>query len=205
MATNPEIQSQEAQKSGSNLERVLAAGHFAVTGELGPPKHMDQAFIDRKINLLKGVVDAANVTDNQTGIVRLSSIATGIYMAQQGLEPVIQMTCRDRNRLAIQSDLMGAYFHGIRNVLCLSGDHQSFGNHPGAKNVQDIDSMQLIQMIKEMRDKNQFQCGDEIKGGGPKLLIGGAGSPFSEPISFRPLRIAKKMAAGVDFIQTQMI
>ena len=105
--------------------------------------------------------------------VRLSSIATGIYMAQQGLEPVIQMTCRDRNRLAIQSDLMGAYFHGIRNVLCLSGDHQSFGNHPGAKNVQDIDSMQLIQMIKEMRDKNQFQCGDEIKGGGPKLLIGG--------------------------------
>lgn len=205
MATNPEIQSQEAQKSGSNLERVLAAGHFAVTGELGPPKHMDQAFIDRKINLLKGVVDAANVTDNQTGIVRLSSIATGIYMAQQGLEPVIQMTCRDRNRLAIQSDLMGAYFHGIRNVLCLSGDHQSFGNHPGAKNVQDIDSMQLIQMIKEMRDKNQFQCGDEIKGGGPKLFIGGAGSPFSEPISFRPLRIAKKMAAGVDFIQTQMI
>ena len=205
MATNPEIQSQEAQKSGSNLERVLAAGHFAVTGELGPPKHMDQAFIDRKINLLKGVVDAANVTDNQTGIVRLSSIATGIYMAQQGLEPVIQMTCRDRNRLAIQSDLMGAYFHGIRNVLCLSGDHQSFGNHPGAKNVQDIDSMQLIRMIQEMRDKNQFQCGDEIKGGGPKLFIGGAGSPFSEPISFRPLRIAKKMAAGVDFIQTQMI
>jgi methylenetetrahydrofolate reductase (NADPH) len=126
-------------------------------------------------------------------------------MAQHGLEPVIQMTCRDRNRLAIQSDLMGAYIHGIRNVLCLSGDHQSFGNHPGAKNVQDIDSMQLIRMLQEMRDKNQFQCGDEIKGGGPKLFIGGAGSPFSEPISFRPLRIAKKMAAGVDFIQTQMI
>lgn len=205
MPTNNAIEPVDTLKSGSNLEKVLAGGHFAVTGELGPPKHLDTAVIDRKIELLKGVVDAANVTDNQTGIVRLSSIAAGIYMAQHGLEPVIQITCRDRNRLAIQSDLLGAYIHGIRNVLCLSGDHQSFGNHPGAKNVQDIDSMQLIQMIQQMRDKHQFQCGDEIKGGGPKVFIGGAGSPFSEPISFRPLRIAKKMAAGVDFIQTQMI
>jgi methylenetetrahydrofolate reductase (NADPH) len=205
MATDTAIEMADTLKSGSNLEKVLAQGRFAVTGELGPPKHMDTTVIDRKIDLLQGVVDAANITDNQTGIVRLSSIATGIYMAQRGLEPVIQITCRDRNRLAIQSDLMGAYIHGIRNVLCLSGDHQSFGNHPGAKNVQDIDSIQLIHMVQQMRDKHQFQCGDEIIGGGPKLLIGGAGSPFSEPISFRPSRLAKKMAAGVDFIQTQMI
>ena len=159
----------------------------------------------RKTGQLKGYVDAANVTDNQTGIVRLSSIATGLLLAQEGLEPVIQMTCRDRNRLAIQSDLMGAYVHGVRNVLCLSGDHQSFGNHPGAKNVHDIDSMQLIRMVRDMRDENRFQCGEEIKGGGPRLFIGTAASPFTSPVAQRPLRLAKKVAAGADFVQTQMI
>lgn len=192
-------------KSGSNLERVLAAGHFAVTGELGPPKSLNTDVVRKKIGLLKGYVDAANVTDNQTGIVRLSSIGTGILLAQEGLEPVIQMTCRDRNRLAIQSDLMGGYIHGIRNVLCLSGDHQSFGNHPGAKNVHDLDSMQLIRMVRDMRDSNAFQCGEEIKGGGPKLFVGAAASPFSSPVAHRPLRLAKKIVAGADFVQTQMI
>ena len=195
----------EIEKSGSNLERLLAAGHFAVTGELGPPKSIDTDFVEKKICLLKGYVDAANVTDNQTGFVRLSSIGTGILLAQAGLEPVIQMTCRDRNRLAIQSDLMGAYVHGIQNVLCLSGDHQSFGNHPGAKNVHDIDSMQLIRMVQEMRDKSVFQCGDAIKGGGPRLFIGTAASPFSSPVGMRPFRLAKKVVAGADFAQTQMI
>ena len=189
----------------SNLERVLSHGHFAVTGELGPPRSLNTDLVLRKIEVLKGCVDAANVTDNQTGVVRLSSIATGIILAREGLEPVIQMTCRDRNRLAIQSDLMGAYVHGIRNVLCLSGDHQSFGNHPGAKNVHDIDSMQLIRMVRDMRDKNAFQCGEEIKGGGPNMFIGGAASPFSSPTTMRPYRLAKKVAAGVDFVQTQMI
>ena len=192
-------------KTGSNLERVLATGHFAVTGELGPPKSLNTELVRRKIGQLKGYVDAANVTDNQTGIVRLSSIGTGILLAQEGLEPVIQMTCRDRNRLAIQSDLMGAYVHGVRNVLCLSGDHQSFGNHPGAKNVHDIDSMQLIRMVRDMRDENRFQCGEEIQGGGPRLFIGTAASPFTAPIAHRPLRLAKKIVAGADFVQTQMI
>lgn len=192
-------------KSGSNLERVLAAGHFAVTGELGPPRHLDKRFVTDRIAMMKGYVDAANLTDNQTGIVRLSSIATGILLAQHGLEPVIQMTCRDRNRLAIQSDLMGAYVHGVQNVLCLSGDHQSFGNHPGAKNVHDVDSMQLIRMVRDMRDENRFQCGEEIKGGGPRLFIGAAASPFSSPVQHRHLRLAKKAVAGADFVQTQMI
>ncbi len=192
-------------KSGSALERLLAEGHFAVTGELGPPKSLNTGLVRQKIELMKGCVDAANVTDNQTGIVRLSSIATGILMAQEGLEPVIQMTCRDRNRIAIQSDLMGASIHGVRNVLCLSGDHQSFGNHPGAKNVHDLDSMQLIRMVQEMRDESKFQCGEQIKGGGPALFIGAAASPFTDPIGIRPLRLAKKVAAGADFIQTQMI
>lgn len=192
-------------KSGSNLERVLAAGHFAVTGELGPPRSINKEFVTKRIDMMKDHVDAANLTDNQTGIVRLSSIATGILLAQNGLEPVIQMTCRDRNRLAIQSDLMGANVHGVQNVLCLSGDHQSFGNHPGAKNVHDVDSMQLIRMVRDMRDENRFQCGDEIKGGGPRLFIGAAASPFSSPIEHRPLRLAKKVIAGADFVQTQMI
>ncbi len=192
-------------KAGSNLERVLAGGHFAVTGELGPPKSMNTDLVRKKIGQMKGFVDAANVTDNQTGIVRLSSIGTGILLQQEGLEAVIQMTCRDRNRMAIQSDLMGANIHGIKNVLCLSGDHQSFGNHPGAKNVHDVDSMQLVRMIQEMRDLNKFQGGDEIKGGGPRLFIGTAASPFSSPIAMRPLRLAKKVVAGADFAQTQMI
>jgi len=112
---------------GSNLERILRAGHFAVTAELGPPQSADADVIRRKSALLKGCCDAVNITDNQTAIVRMSSIAAGAIVVQEGLEPVIQMTCRDRNRLAIQSDLLGAYALGMRNLLCLSGDHQQFG------------------------------------------------------------------------------
>jgi methylenetetrahydrofolate reductase (NADPH) len=207
MSVQPAIQESPAPrfKAGSALERVLARGHFAVTCELGPPKSFDANAIRQKAALIKGCVDAANVTDNQTAIVRMSSIATGILLVQEGLEPVIQMTCRDRNRLAMQSDLLGAAAHGIRNLLCLSGDHQSFGNHPGAKNVHDIDSMQLVQMVKQMRDEGKFQCGEEIPGGGPPFFIGAAANPFADPIEMRPFRLAKKVAAGADFIQTQLI
>jgi methylenetetrahydrofolate reductase (NADPH) len=105
----------------------------------------------------------------------------------------------------MQADLLGAAAHGIKNVLCLSGDHQSFGNHPGAKNVHDIDSMQLIRMIKEMRDESKFQCGEEIPGGGPPFFIGAAANPFADPVELRPNRLAKKVAAGADFIQTQLV
>jgi len=193
-------------KSGSNLQRVLAAGHFAVTGELGPPKSHDAEVVRRKSEFLKGLVDAVNLTDNQTAIVRLSSIAAGIILLQEGLEPVVQMTCRDRNRLAIQSDLLGAAALGVKNILCLSGDHQSFGNHPTAKNVHDVDSMQLIQMLKDLRDESKFQCGEEVEGdSGPGFFIGAAANPFGDPFEFRPFRLAKKVAAGVDFIQTQLI
>lgn len=192
-------------KSGSRLEKILAAGQFAVTGEIGPPKSHDAEVIRDKCALLKNYVDAANVTDNQTGIVRMSSIAAGILIQNEGLEPVIQMTCRDRNRLALQSDILGAAAHGIKNILCLSGDHQTFGNHPGAKNVHDLDSMQLIRMLQEMRDDNHFQCGEEIKGGGPPIYIGAAANPFADPVALRPMRLKKKSVAGADFIQTQLI
>ncbi len=198
-------------KSGSNLEKVLAAGQFAVTAELGPPKSADLDLIKKKVELLKGWVDAVNITDNQTGIVRLSSIATGKLILDMGLEPIIQMTCRDRNRLSMQSDILGAYLLGIRNILCLTGDHQCFGDHPTAKNVFDLDSVQLIQMVKNMRDKKVFASGAEIKNSKkaeikePRMFIGGAANPFADPFEFRVIRLQKKVNAGVDFIQTQCI
>lgn len=191
--------------SSSILERMLRAGHFAVTSELGPPQSADRQVILEKAGLLKGYSEAVNITDNQTAIVRMSSIGAGAIVIQEGLEPVIQMTCRDRNRLAIQSDLLGAYALGARNLLCLSGDHQSFGNHPTAKNVFDLDSIQLVQMVAAMRDDHIFQCGDAFKGQEPRLFIGAAAAPFADPIDFRPYRLAKKVQAGADFIQTQLI
>jgi methylenetetrahydrofolate reductase (NADPH) len=195
----------EKLKSGSNLEKILRAGYFAATGELGPPQSADAEVIRRKAGLLKGVVDAVNITDNQTAIVRMSSIGAGVLAMGAGLEPIIQMTCRDRNRLAIQADLLGAYALGVRNLLCLTGDHQSFGNHPSAKNVHDLDSINLVRMVKDLRDANKFQCGDEVKGANPRFLIGAAANPFGDPFDFRPYRLAKKIAAGADFIQTQLI
>jgi methylenetetrahydrofolate reductase (NADPH) len=190
---------------GSTLERMLRAGHFAVTGELGPPQSADGQVIHEKAALLKGYCDAVNLTDNQTAIVRMSSIGAGTIVVQEGLEPVIQMTCRDRNRLAIQSDLLGAYALGMRNLLCLSGDHQTFGNHPTAKNVFDMDSLQMVRMVAEMRDDCIFQCGDKFKGQEARFFIGAAAAPFADPIDFRPYRLAKKVKAGANFIQTQLV
>ena len=189
-------------KSGTNLEKVLAEGHFAVTGELGPPKGTSADFVRRKVEILRNYVDAVNITDNQTAVVRMSSVAACTLLKQVGIDPVMQMTCRDRNRIAIQSDILGAVALGVGNLLCLSGDHQKFGNHPEAKNVHDIDSMQLIQMVKRMRDEDQFLSGDKVFGGVP-MFIGAAANPFADPFEFRPLRLEKKVRAGVDFIQTQ--
>lgn len=191
-------------KSGSTLEKVLRAGYFAATAELGPPKNADAEVIRKKAALLKGIVDGVNITDNQTAIVRMSSIAAATLCVQSGVEPIMQMTCRDRNRLAMQADMLGAYALGIRNLLCLSGDHQQFGNHPMAKNVYDMDSMTLIQMVKGLRE-GKFQCGEEIKGTNPRFFIGAAENPFADPFEFRPYRLAKKVQAGADFIQTQLI
>jgi methylenetetrahydrofolate reductase (NADPH) len=192
-------------KSGSTLEKVLRAGKFAATAELGPPKNADAEVIRKKAKLLKGYCDGSNVTDNQTAIVRMSSCAAAAIAVQEGLEPIMQMTCRDRNRLAMQADMLGAYALGIRNLLCLSGDHQQFGNHPTAKNVYDLDSMTLLQMVKGLRDGPKFQCGEEIKGSNPRFFIGAAENPFADPFDFRPYRLAKKVQAGADFIQTQII
>jgi methylenetetrahydrofolate reductase (NADPH) len=196
--------------SGSNLEQILAAGHFAVTAELGPPMDCDPAVVTKKAEQLQGMGDAFNVTDNQTAVVRMSSISASLLMMQQGIEPVMQMTCRDRNRLAIQSDILGATALGIRNCLCIAGDHQSFGSagrlkgHPGAKNVYDVDSIQLLSILKGMRDDGQQQGGDPLEHR-PPIFIGAAWTPLGDPIEIRPLRLKKKVAAGANFIQTQGI
>jgi methylenetetrahydrofolate reductase (NADPH) len=191
-------------KAGSNLERILKAGQFAFTGELGPPRGTSAKDVKEKASHLKGNVDAINITDNQTSVVRMSSWAASLILIQEGLEPVYQMVCRDRNRLAMQSDILGAYAHGIRNMLCLSGDHQQFGDHPTAKGVFDLDSMQLAQMVKTMRDEGKFMGGEEIAEP-PKIFIGAAANPFAEPFRWRVHRLAKKVEAGVDFVQTQCI
>ncbi len=191
-------------KAGTNLEKILSQGEFAVTAELGPPKSADQEVIKKKADILRGYADAVNITDNQTAIVRMSSIAAGALVIKYGLEPVIQMTCRDRNRIAIQSDLLGAYALGIRNVLCLSGDHQVFGNHPKSKNVYDIDSINLVNMLKSLRDDKVFLEGEELEGEF-NMFLGAAANPFADPFEFRVIRLAKKIAAGADFIQTQTI
>jgi methylenetetrahydrofolate reductase (NADPH) len=191
-------------KSNSNLEKVLSAGQLAVTGELGPPKGPNREVIEKKAEFLRGKVDAVNLTDNQTAIVRMSSIASAKILIDLGLEPVMQMVCRDRNRIAMQSDLFGACSLGVRNMLCLSGDHQCFGNHPTAKNVFDLDSVQMIGMVRKMRDEGKVLCGDDIDGEF-KMFIGAAENPFGDPFASRVPRLAKKVAAGVDFIQTQCI
>ena len=192
-------------KAGSNLEKILEKGLFAVTGELGPPKGNNLEVIKKKADLLRGYVDAVNVTDNQTAIVRMSSIATSSHLVGMGLEPVMQMVTRDRNRIAIQSDIFGATSLGIRNMLCLTGDHHTFGNQVDAKNVHDLDSVQLIDCVRTLRDKGTLLGGGEKVDGEVKLFIGAAENPFGDPFEFRAVRLGKKAAAGVDFIQTQCI
>ena len=191
-------------KTESHLEKVLVSGNLAVTSECGPPRGALPDHVREKGGYLKGVVDAVNVTDNQTAMVRMSSLAASILLKQEGLNPLFQMTTRDRNRLAMQADIIGAYAMGINTMLCLSGDHTKFGDHPMAANVHDLDSMQLIQMVKAMRDEGKFQGGADIKGP-PKMFIGAAANPFADPFELRVLRLAKKVAAGADFIQTQCI
>jgi methylenetetrahydrofolate reductase (NADPH) len=188
----------------SRLKKVLVKGDFAVTSECGPPKGADPEAVLRKGELLKGKVDAVNVTDNQTAIVRMSSMAACALLKSAGMEPVLQVVVRDRNRIALQSDILGASALGIRNVLCLSGDHQSFGNQPQAMGVFDLDSIQLVQTVRTMRDQGLIIGGEKLSRG-PELFIGAAANPFADPLPFRVVRLAKKVAAGAEFIQTQCV
>jgi methylenetetrahydrofolate reductase (NADPH) len=197
-------------KSGSNLERVILSGQPAVTAELGPPMSADGHEITHKAKILKGFCDAANITDCQTAVVRISSIAGAVLALREGLEPVMQMTCRDRNRIAMQADLLGAAALGLKNCLCIAGDHQKFSaagrlkGHPGAKNVYDVDTCQLVGILKKMRDEGLQQGGDKLEVA-PKFFVGASWTPAGDPIDFRPINLKKKVDAGADFIQTQGI
>jgi len=193
-----------SMETPSRLQQILSKGEFAVTAECGPPRGANPEVIREKGGVLKGYVDAVNVTDNQTAIVRMSSIAACCHLLQIGLEPVVQMVTRDRNRIALQSDIMGAYSLGIKNILCLSGDHQSFGSQPDALNVFDIDSMNLIRTVQTMREKGKDMSGFELNES-PRMFIGAAANPFADPFEYRVIRLAKKIDAGADFIQTQCI
>ena len=191
-------------KTPSKLEKILAGGHLAVTSECGPPRGSDPEVIPTKADLIKDHVDAINVTDNQTSMTRMCSLAACIKIKMMGLEPILQMVTRDRNRIALQSDILGAASFDINNILCLSGDHQSFGDCAKGQNVHDIDSMQLIQTVRHMRDEGKFLGGDEIKRP-PQMFVGAAANPFADPYEIRVPRLAKKISAGVEFIQTQCI
>ena len=191
-------------KTPSKLEKMLAAGHLAVTSECGPPRGSDPASITKKAEMIRNHVDAINITDNQTSVTRLCSLAACIHLKHMGVEPVLQMVTRDRNRIALQSDILGAASFDIHNILCLTGDHQSFGDCPQGQNVHDLDSIQLIQSVRHMRDEGKFLSGDDIARP-PSMFVGAAANPFADPFHIRALRLAKKVSAGVEFIQTQCI
>jgi len=188
----------------SGLEAKLSSGGFAVTAEVGPPRSADADDMLRVIEKIRGCADAYNVTDNQTASVRLSSLAGSVICLREGLEPIMQMVCRDRNRIAMQSDVLGASALGIRNIVCLSGDHQIFGTQPDAKNVYDVDSTQELMIFRKMRDASSLWSGDELKAA-PKLFLGASANPFGDPAELHIMRLMNKSSAGAQFVQTQPV
>lgn len=189
-------------KSGSRLERVLRSGRFAVTAELNPPDSADPHSVYDRALVLAEVCDAINATDASGANVHMSSVGVCALLTRAGYEPVMQVSCRDRNRIAIQGDLLGAAAMGVRNVLCLTGDGVQAGDQPEAKPVFDLDSISLLRTAKIMRDQGHFLSGRQLEAA-PRFFLGAASNPFAPPYDFRPIRLAKKIAAGADFIQTQ--
>lgn len=186
----------------SRLARALSSGEFAVTAELGPPKSADADAMRVKAKGVVGSVHAANVTDNQTAVCRMAPMACAVLMQEAGLEPVMQIVCRDRNRLALQADMLGAWALGVRNIMILGGDPPHVGNHPDAKPVFDLDTVALMKVARDMREKKIFANGEEMKVA-PSFLVGGAESPFND--SSNGDRLAAKVEAGADFVQTQPV
>jgi methylenetetrahydrofolate reductase (NADPH) len=191
-------------KEETNLQKILARRKFAVTCSCTPPRGTKVDFVYKHAPQLKGKVDAVNVDDNPTASVRMSSWALSKILLDMAIEPVLQMVTRDRNRIALQSDLLGASALGVRNVLCLTGDHQARGDHPQAKKVFDLDSIQWIMAVKQIRDQGLLMNGKKITGA-PNFFIGGVANPFVASLELHILRLQKKIAAGIDFIQTQPV
>ena len=191
-------------KAETNLQRTLAKGEFAVTCEYNPPRGIDTDLILNNAAQLRGKVDAVNVNDNPTASVRMSSWAMSKILFDTGIEPVFQMVTRDRNRIALQSDLLGASALGIQNVLCLTGDHPARGDHQEAMRVFDLDSIQWIAAVKQVRDQGSLMNGKKISGS-PEFFIGGVANPFVNSLELHIIRLQKKIAAGAEFIQTQPV
>jgi methylenetetrahydrofolate reductase (NADH) len=189
----------------SALSDRLAAGKFTVTAELSPARGASAAAMTARAQLLRGWVDAVNLTDNQGSHVRMSSWAAALAAKAAGLEPIMQMTCRDRNRIALQSDLLGAASAGVENFLFMSGDHPRFGDHPGAKPVFDLDGTQLTWTARTMRDEGRLLSGMELKPPPGRIFLGAVENPFAPPLEFRAERAGKKIAAGAQFMQTQYV
>ena len=189
-------------RSGSRLEQVLRAGRFAVTAELNPPDSANAEDVYERARSIAGVCDALNATDASGAHVHMSSVGVCALLTRAGFEAVMQVSCRDRNRIAIQGDLLGASAMGVKNVLCLTGDGVQAGDQPEAKPVFDLDSMTLLRTACILRDKGMFLSGRKLDSS-PQLFLGAAENPFAPPYDFRPHRLAKKVEAGADFIQTQ--
>ena len=198
----PPDNDQEALESGSRLEQVLRAGHFAVTAELNAPDSADPKDVYANVLALGDVCDGINATDGSGANCHMSSVACCALMAKAGYEPILQVSCRDRNRIAIQGDLLGAAALGVHNVLCLTGDDVSAGDQPEARRVFDFDALQLLRTAQIMRDRGVFLSGRKLTTP-PRFFLGAAANPFVPPQDLRHLRLAKKIEAGAEFIQTQ--
>jgi methylenetetrahydrofolate reductase (NADPH) len=186
-----------------SLKEKIASGKFVVTTEVGPPKGVDLEEMKKNAELLKGRVDAVNLTDQQSSVMRLGSLASAHLVKQWGLEPVFQMTCRDRNRLALESDLLNAYVMGIENVLCLTGDHVSLGDHPDAKPVFDLDSVSLLAALTELEQGRDL--GGKELAGSPHFFPGASVTPCADPVEPQVIKMEKKVKAGAQFFQTQAV
>ncbi|MFQ5987943.1 MAG: methylenetetrahydrofolate reductase [Dehalococcoidia bacterium] len=187
----------------SNLSEALKSGKFVVTAEIGPPKGVDIEEMLEDAELFRGRVDAINVTDQQSSVMRLGSLSTCHLLKERGLEPVFQMTCRDRNRIALESDFLGAHVLGIENVLCLTGDYVSLGDHPEAKPVFDLDSVSLLETATLLQQGRDL-AGKELKGS-PVFFLGAIVTPGADPLEPQIIKMEKKVRAGAQFFQTQAV
>jgi len=187
----------------SRLHELLLAGEFVVTAELQTSDSADPGSVTRLAELLRGSVDAVNCTDNSAAHAHISPLAAAHLLADDGVEPIMQFVCRDRNRLALQADLLGAAALGVRNIVCMTGDDVSVGDHPEAKPLYDIDSVHLLRIARIMRDEGVYLSGRQLTGA-PSFLIGAVENPFAPPLEFRPMRVGMKVEAGAEFIQTQI-
>ena len=204
----PRPRGETEREPASTLERVLRAGKFAVTAEIVPPKVPSLNAVTKKVDLLRETVDAINITDNASAAVKMSSLAVCAHICGLGAEPVLQITARDRNRLAIQADMIGAVALGVNNVFAVTGDYVTMGDHPGTKPVYDMDSIHIVQMLDGMR-KGFLECGDQLRTSPrfpvhyPNFFLGAAANPFADPLPMHVIKTMKKRVAGADFIQSQ--